>query len=242
MLQNRQHAAEQKQEAQDAAKLDNRFSSANKLISEELASSRTSFGRSANIFRSAEALERLAQQVPDPNNLNGNQIREIAKNLDSMLSNGAGTVSGTDKLIPSTAAGDTMSMIQYITGLPKGKQQGAFVQQMMDTVKREKDLSRDQMTRAQGGLLGGYTDLADKDPDRWATMMQLHGLPVDLIQQKTKDQSQGKAPEPLPTVDRSAGPDGLVTVRRKRDGKTKTLKAIDAQKYLARPQEFEQVQ
>jgi hypothetical protein len=188
-------AAEARRKALEDSKLDKRFSDANKTISSEVASSRSAFGKGANIYRSAEAIEQLAKNI-DPNQLDSRQITEIARNLDSMLSNGASTVSGTKKLIPSSGTGDIMHLVEYIRNIPQGAQQGAFVQRMLDTVAREKDLAKRQMARTQQELLGGYTDLQKKDPERWGTMMQVHGLPEDIITQKDMSGSavQDRAP------------------------------------------------
>lgn len=147
-----------------------------KLIASEIASSRSAFGKGANIVRSAEAIEQLAGSV-NPNELDSRQIQEIARNLDAMLSSGASTISGTKKLVPSSAAGKLASLEEYISNIPKGQQQGEFVKRMLETVQREKDLAKRQVANTQKKLLAPYADLHKKDPDGFNFILQQNGLP-----------------------------------------------------------------
>lgn len=156
-----------------------RIDKANKLLTGELASSRSAFGRAANTHQAAEKMEALVSNI-DPNDLDKRQITEIARSLDSMLSSGQPTISGMKKLIPSSAAGDVSTISEYINNIPKGAQQGEFVKRLMSTVEREKALAKDQMGRTQGKLLGSYSDL--KDNQTFKAMLNQQGIPLDIFQ------------------------------------------------------------
>lgn len=171
MQQNKAETSKEKQ----AAETDKRFSKLSDKLVSEMASSRSAFGKAANTIRSAEAIERLAANI-DPNNLDLRQITEVARNLDSMLSSGQATISGMKKLIPETSLGSASKIAEWISNQPKGANQGAFVNRMLDTVKREKELAAEQIKRTQGKVLSGYTDLKKKDPNRWEEVMQAHEL------------------------------------------------------------------
>ena len=176
----RDNAIQNKKDTQDT----NRIDKANKLITAEVASSRSAFGRAANTNQAAEKIEALTQGI-DPNDLDKRQITEIARNLDGMLSNGQPSISGMNKLIPASARGDISKLAEYIGNIPKGAQQGEFVNKLMTTVAREKDLSHDQMSRTQGKLLGSYSDL--KDHPSFKTMLQQQGIPQDIFEKPVKN-------------------------------------------------------
>ena len=155
-----------------------RIDKASKLITAEVGSSRSAFGRAANTHQAAEKIDALASSM-DPNNLDNRQIAEVARNLDAMLTTGQPTISGMNKLIPSSFSGDASKIQEYIMGIPKGAQQGEFVKRMLDTVHREKELSVKQIQETQTKLLGSYSDL--KDNDSFKTMLQTHGLPENVF-------------------------------------------------------------
>jgi hypothetical protein len=155
-----------------------RIDKANKLITAEVGSSRSAFGRAANTYQAAERIEQLVAGT-DPNNLDKRQIVEIARNLDGMLSNGQPTISGMEKLIPKSSQGDFSKILEYVQNIPKGAQQGAFVNRMLATVAREKNLSHTQMQRTQSKLLGSYADL--KDHPNMQSTLRMQNLPADIF-------------------------------------------------------------
>jgi hypothetical protein len=173
-------SAEKKSEKNDAMTV-KRFDDMGKKIAAEIGSSRSAFGKSANVIRSGEAIETLIKQVDNPNKLDTRQIQEIARNLDAMLASGQPTISGTAKLVPNTFRGSASKIAEYITNMPKGAQQGEFVKRMAETVSRELDLAKDQIKRSQGKILGSYSDLRNKDPDKWNLILKQHDLDPDLF-------------------------------------------------------------
>jgi len=177
------------QQVRDDEKLNKRFSEANNKIASEISSSRSAFGKAANVHRSAEAIERMTDGI-DPNNLDSRQITELARNLDAMLSSGQATISGMKKLIPETFSGNTMKIAEYISGLPKGARQGEFVQRMLETVRREKELAGDQIKRTQRKILAGYEDLQKKDPERFRRLLEIHELPQDIFTENALKKKQ----------------------------------------------------
>lgn len=169
--------------ASDARAQDKKDASTNKdfghlseKLTEEMSSSRSALGKAANISRSADAIEKLATQFEDPNKLDTRHIQEIARNLDAMLSSGAATVSGANKLVPQTASGDWAHIAEYIGNIPQGAEQGAFVQRMLDTVRRERDLAKSQIGVAKKKVIAGYGHLEKADPDRYHGLLKAHGI------------------------------------------------------------------
>jgi hypothetical protein len=148
-------------------RLNKRWSEFSNKSNAQSASSRSAFGKAANISRAAEALEGTVANYPDLNNLDSRQIAEIAKGLDSILSQGGSTVSGSEHLIPKSAQGKVASLHEYLSGLPKGAQQGAFVKRLLDTVQKEKEIANKQIEKISNRIGVGYEDLKKADPEHF---------------------------------------------------------------------------
>lgn len=171
-------AKEERKTSKDETQANKDFTKMSEKLTSELASSRSSFGKSAGILRSSEALETFVKDI-DPKDITTRQIYEIARGLDAMLSQGAATISGTKKLIPETFSGDASKIAEYILGLPKGARQQAFIKQMMETVHREKTLASTQIQRTQKKILSGYSHLKKIDPERYNQTLKNFDLPTD---------------------------------------------------------------
>lgn len=159
------------------------FTKMSEKLTSEIASSRSAFGKGANLIRSAEAIETLAKGI-DPKDIDSRQITEIARNLDAMLSQGAATISGTKKLIPSSYTGDLAKIAEYITSRPKGAGQQEFVKRMLETVAREKELAKQQIVDTQKKILSGYEHLKTKYPERYGRVLEEHGIPAEGVKAK----------------------------------------------------------
>lgn len=168
-----QMANEEKKEKQ----VNDKFTKMNEKLQSELVRTNTTFGKNAAIYRSAQAIEALTERI-DPNNLDNRQIMEIARNLDAMLTQGAGSITGTNKLIPHTASGDVAKIAEYITGLPKGAKQGEFVKRTMETIEREKALAKKNILNSQNKILAGYEDLKKANPDRYTQILERNDIPT----------------------------------------------------------------
>lgn len=194
--------AARKDAAADKAdeKLDRRFSEMNKMLVAEKDRGNTAFGKNAGIKSAAARIQALVDSAGGPDKVSLQQVYEIAKATDAMVSMGAATQGGTKKLIPHTALGNISAFLNYFKGnygTPNSANQGAFVRQMLETSKRESDTADKQILETQKKLIGGYSDLEEKDPDRYHSILKLHRLgmegpqtiPSDNV--KVMDQSTG---------------------------------------------------
>jgi hypothetical protein len=193
--------------------LDKRFTDLNTHLTAEMSSPRTAFGKAAAVRMAGEKLERMVQGV-DRNNINPQQIQELAKALDSMLSMGAATVSGTHDLTPQSYEGDINKLIAKISNKQRGAGMGSFVDAIMDTVEREKALASQQMLATQGKFLGGYADLVQKSPDRWNAMLQNQDLDPDTLAARQKAYQERDS---IPS--HQAAPSNSVTMHDPQSGK-----------------------
>lgn len=181
----------------DEKDLDKRFDKVGKVLTSELAGNRTAFGKAATTYSSAEKIQTMLAGR-NPNDLDSREIAELARQLDTILSNGSPTISGMKKLIPDSARGSLAKLEEYLTNTRQGSQMGSFVEQMLHTVDREKNLSSEQVQRTQSRLLAGNSDLAKKDPQRWNLLLKAHGLPDSVIDFDKKDQQSDEVQVKLP--------------------------------------------
>jgi hypothetical protein len=147
-------------------------------LTPEIASARSVFGKTANIIRGSEAIERLASKWKS-DELTAQDVQEIAKSLDSILAQGSPTITGTEKLVPKSLIGKTNEMISFITNRPRGAELGKFVDRLMGTVAREKELAREQVLNTQKKLLTGYSHLKQRYPERYNETLRDYGIPTD---------------------------------------------------------------
>ena len=126
---------------------------------------RTTFGKNAQIVSAGNRILTLINQSPDKN-LTPQQVTEVAIQLDKMLSQGAGSIFTTRKIVPKTAPGDISSIKSYILGRPFGANQVEYVKQLEDTVKREMQVASEQIKATQLDLLSGNEDFFKRHPEK----------------------------------------------------------------------------
>lgn len=113
----------------------------------ELSGARSAAGKNVLISQYADRINTLIKSAPknDYNNLTNQQVYEIAKSLDAMLSLGAPTVAGTKEITPSSIQSILAGYSQKASNAPAGAQLGKFVENIKDTIDREKKLADKQI-------------------------------------------------------------------------------------------------
>lgn len=173
-----------KQEHKDEEKNKERFDKMGKLISSEVASSRSSFGVDARTLQAVGNAKALFDGVRDLNDLDQRQVYEVAKVLDRTLSQGQPTISGAKKFTPETAKSWVQGKLEQISNQRRGAQLGSFVKNMKETLDREGIIAEDRIKKTQRKLLSPYSDLKEKDPEKWELMMREHGLPSNPFEEE----------------------------------------------------------
>lgn len=176
-------------------------------------------GKTQDRLAAAQRLEVLHNQYGD--DLPPNVMREFASSLASLISNGAsGTaVHQINELVPQTKSGGIAKLEQWLTDSPHGTGQQAFVKQMMDTVKREKELAQDQIGQQQ--VMKAYTThkkLHEASPEDFYNNLlnRVPNLTIDDLKAMEKsgkydyaDQKIAKA-SAAPGTNNSAPPTGKI--------------------------------
>lgn len=133
-------------------------------------SSRSAYGKAT---LNEAASDRILQMIVgrNVNDLNDQELKELARNLDSLLSQGQATVTGASGLVPRTLVGDSAKLAQYIDNNRHGAQAGSFINQMLSTVRREKALAQQQQSTYRQQIAPGFQHLYAEDPDRYNAIL-----------------------------------------------------------------------
>lgn len=115
--------------------------------------------------------ESAADSIKRFNNATPQQIAEIVKGLDRLVSQAAPTVSGTEHLMPSSAVGKLNEMKQYLSNNPTGAGMGKFVHNIVDTVARERQTFAKKREHVAGKYKDIYKEAYQADPDRFMRVL-----------------------------------------------------------------------
>lgn len=135
------------------------------------------FGKNQARFNAATRLLQLAQN-PDgsPANLNPQQMPELAQSLASLISNGGqGTMAQIEHLTPKTMSGDWAKVSQWLTNEPQGAGQQAFVQNMIETAKREQAVAQQGIEQVRGQRAQKHQRILQAEPDRSRRLLNSFG-------------------------------------------------------------------
>jgi hypothetical protein len=168
---------EEKQEIKDRNKTIDRFDKANKLLTAELGRG-SSFGADARALAATQNIKALLKGR-DLNDLNTQEVYEVAKSLDKVISQGATTISGTKSLTPETARSWVSKKLEFITNQRKGAGAESFIKQFQNNLDREEKATEGRIKKTQRKILSSLSDLKEKDPEKWELMMKEHGLPTN---------------------------------------------------------------
>ncbi len=127
----------------------------------------------------AKPNETKAQRVERFNHASEQQYSEAVRTLDRLLSQGAPTAAGTEHLTQPTAEALVAKWKSYLGNVPASSNRGQFLENIMDTVERERKLANTKLEKAVGGLSATYAHLKKRDPQRFQ----------DIIKSASQDES-----------------------------------------------------
>ncbi len=145
---------------------DDQLAKFSKALNGVSASSRNALGRSALTLQAARSVQALAGDDPKQyDKLSPQQVYEIARGYDKVVSGGNPTISGTAHLIPPAAMNSLANFNQWLTSNNTGAGQGSIVQQMVQGSKREAAVSRNLQKHMVDSLLPAYSNLRKRRGD-----------------------------------------------------------------------------
>ncbi len=153
-----------------------RLTKFNEAMNIDKANGRTPLGKARIQEQKAQQVEALVGGYKNFDEIPPQQIYELARSHDALVSGGTGSISGTEHLVPKSALGDFNSFKNYLQNLPGGAGQGAFVQNILDSVRREKQLAHDNGLHAIKQTAIAYRDIAQKFPQEYSQIIDMSGI------------------------------------------------------------------
>lgn len=168
-----------------------RLDTLNHHLTEETQSSRSTIGRASNGVYSAQKIDALLQQADKQGGaVTPQQLAEIARSLDNMISGGSSTVSGMEHLLPDTAKGRYSNAMSFIQSKPEPVELKEFLNLARDTTNRELDVSKHVIKDYKTKIRSSYDDLAQTAPEAYNRVLKAHGLlDDDSVKSKTTSNS-----------------------------------------------------
>jgi len=159
-------------------------------------------GRSGEIGRNmsrVNAANRLLALAVDPNggprNLTPQQMPELAQGLASLIAGGgAGAQAQIEHLTPQSLRGDWAKVAQWVTNEPQGTGQQAFVQNMIETAKREAGVASNAIQQAAMARIGKHQVLISRNPNEAKLAADRFGYDLDPASMTIKPKG---LPEPV---------------------------------------------
>jgi len=144
-------------------------------------------GKNQARVNAAGRIEALASgpggQVAD---LNPQQMTELARQLDTLLSNGGQATEGVTKALSAhTATGRVADLLQWWTSAPHGAGQQEFTKQMLETARREKSVAGKQLRDSYVATLPTVPILLKERPDVIQNMLRGQGVDPSTIDMGT---------------------------------------------------------
>lgn len=124
----------------------------------------------------AERIEGLVNQYKDLN-LDQRELKELAIGMNSLLQGSNISAQQQVKaLTPKTVWGDANKLAEWLTNDPKGTQQQKFVQRMLNDVRREKQVTQNQVYDYLIKKVSKYNTIREKYPSDWEDIIRSQGI------------------------------------------------------------------
>lgn len=139
-------------------------------------------GKAMGTIQQAKRDLQLIEQNPNPSE---QQLYEIARGLDRVISGAAPTIGATEHLVPQTLRGKVANFEQWLRNKPTGAEKQEFVKQYKDTLERISAATVDFTNDTNAKTFNSRSHLAKRDPERWNAAITAAGLSPEDFDQKT---------------------------------------------------------
>lgn len=138
------------------------------------------FGQiSSKVLQSQHLLALARKADGDIRNLTKPEQEEMSIGMAGMLSSGSGggaTDSRVNALVPDTGAGRLANLKTFLFNTPYGQDQQDFTKRMAESIERQAEVSRQQMSDIQRRRLPFHNAWKAADPDSYAAALHEYGL------------------------------------------------------------------
>lgn len=111
--------------------------------------------------------ETMEQKIKRYDKASPQDLFEVVKAADQLISNSQSTVYGADHLMPKDMGIAAAQIHQWVTNGAAPAESGAFIAKFMNMAEREGQYYRSAKQNALKGMTAGYSHLAKKDPERF---------------------------------------------------------------------------
>jgi hypothetical protein len=140
-----------------------------------------------DLYQKAQELEEGIFNRKDPktgmpkpvDKLTNQDMAELTTTLDTMFKRGTSTVAGQKKLFPESMQSEVARLTQFFTGEPEEVANKEFVKKYMETVKRLKLVSAQNILKSQDIATEGFSHLKKEDPARFERILQKAKIPTE---------------------------------------------------------------
>jgi hypothetical protein len=115
--------------------------------------------------------ETLQQKIARFNKANPQDLYEVAKAADQLISNAQSTVYGTDHLMPKSMEISGSTLSQWVHGGPKPANAGEHIAKFLNIAEREGSYYRGAKRKAIDQLAAGFSHLKPRDPARFQAIL-----------------------------------------------------------------------
>lgn len=150
--------------------LDNRFTNQISNMSKTLDTQTSRFGNISKLQGVNNQIQDVSTLLDHPEQITRQNIGEVSRKLDSILSGGSATVSGTEHITPDTLKQWGAKSAEFVTSKPQAINIPEFVDFYKNTLSRIKDVNNGIITGAQKNIVSANAPVLYKqfgsDPDR----------------------------------------------------------------------------
>lgn len=136
-------------------------------------------------------------------NLDRRQIEEVAIGLNALLAgSNVSAQRQVEALVPQSIWGNVKKLQEFISNMPTGLDQTAFLHRMLDTIIREEDVTKKTVLEALAARLPQFNQLRDLDKATYDALLQQRGIDPSWVSEAgvvTLPGQQPKLPGPKAT-------------------------------------------
>jgi len=134
------------------------------------------FGKNQQRVNASKRVLALAvDENGNARDLNPQQMPELAQSVAALIGGSSTAQAQIEHLLPKSYSKDAAGILQYFTNEPHGAGQQAFVQNMVDTAKREAAVAQQGIDQVRGQLGAKHQRILQSNPEQARKVLQGFG-------------------------------------------------------------------
>ncbi len=151
------------------------------------------FGKAGYQLMAADRADAILKQFPD-GNVPKSQTQELATAAAALISGGSiQSQHQLNAIVPQSLWGDANALAGWLNNEPKGLQQQAFIKNLADSIKREREVAKQQVDDIRISRLGASAEFAKRNPDKFSRILKSSGLDPKKYDFETGEYNTGSS-------------------------------------------------